>query len=59
MNNTDVLKSTNEQSSAIPTQDLPGSQNCQTPRNCNANSDNFPASPAGSFATNGDMWRPW
>ncbi|EGI58356.1 PREDICTED: protein hairy-like [Acromyrmex echinatior] len=59
MNNTDVLKSTNEQSPAISTQDLPGSQNCQTPRNYNSNSDKFPASPSGSFATNGDMWRPW
>ncbi|XP_011868661.1 PREDICTED: protein hairy-like [Vollenhovia emeryi] len=57
MNNTDVLKSTNEQSPAIPVQDLPGSQNCQTPRNCNSNSDKFPPSPAGSL--NGDMWRPW
>ncbi|KAL0120904.1 hypothetical protein PUN28_008534 [Cardiocondyla obscurior] len=57
MNNTDVLKSTNEQSPAIPIQDSPRSQNYQTLRNCNSNSDKFPASPAGSF--NGDMWRPW
>lgn len=57
MNNTDTLKSANEQSAAI--EDLSGSQNSQTPRNSNANSDKFPMSPAGPFGGNGDMWRPW
>lgn len=57
MNNADTLKSVNEQSAAI--EDLSGSQNSQTPRNSNANSDEFPMSPAGPFAGNGDMWRPW
>ncbi|XP_067212216.1 protein hairy [Linepithema humile] len=57
MNNADTLKSVNEQSAAI--EDLSRSQNSQTPRNSNANSDKFPMSPAGPFGGNGDMWRPW
>ncbi|KAL6263259.1 protein deadpan-like [Pogonomyrmex barbatus] len=59
MNNTNVLKSTNEQSLVIPIEDLPGSQNCQTPRNSNPNSDKCSMNSASPLGVNGDMWRPW
>lgn len=59
MNNADAHKSTNEQTAAISTGDLPRNQNCQAPRNSNSNSDKFVMNPADPFNANGDMWRPW
>ncbi|XP_020299198.1 protein hairy-like, partial [Pseudomyrmex gracilis] len=56
-NNVDALKSTNEH--LITAEDLPASQNYQTSRNTNTNSNKFSIRPAGPSGSNNDMWRPW